>query len=47
MAKMPPAFEKSKMDKEKKGAKEGSKKEMAADKKQMPAFMKAKAKSKC
>lgn len=41
-------FEKSKSDKEAKGAKEGSKKEVAKDKKQMPAFMKkGTAKAKC
>ncbi len=50
MAKMPPAFakkakpfESSPFDKEKKGVKEGSKKDMAMDKKQkakLPAFMK-------
>lgn len=35
-------FEKSPMDKEAKGVKEGSKKDMAMDKKQMPAFLKKK-----
>jgi len=40
------AFEKSAFDKEPKGSKEGSKKDKAADKKQMPAFMKAMKKGK-
>ncbi len=35
-------FEKSKTDKEPKGMKEGGKKDMAKDKKQLPAFMKKK-----
>lgn len=35
-------FEKSPMDKEAKGVKEGSKKDMAMDKKQLPAFLKKK-----
>lgn len=34
------AFEKSAFDKEPKGSKEGDKKDKAADKKQLPAFMK-------
>lgn len=40
--KKPMPFEKSKMDKEPKGAKEGSKKDKSLDKKQMPAFFKPK-----
>jgi len=39
-------FEKSKFDKEAKGVPEGSKKDKAMDKKQMPAFVKAMKKGK-
>lgn len=50
-SKMPPRiFEKSKMDKEPKGMKEGSKREMALDRKQagkMPAFKKGGVKKGC
>ena len=42
---MKAAFEKSKFDNDK-GVKEGSKADMARDKKQMPAFMKFKKKGK-
>jgi hypothetical protein len=48
MAKMPmkkaALFEKSKMDKDPKGMKEGSKADKKMDAKQMPAFIKAKKK---
>ena len=40
-------FEKSGKDKESKGMREGGKKDMARDKKQMPAFMGKKSKKAC
>jgi hypothetical protein len=46
MAKMPKGFEKSKFDKDPKGMKEGSKKDIASDKKQAAAYMASKKKGK-